>query len=293
VAPVRSSSLVFTAPSLTFACRQVGLRGLPLGRGRMRRGGFIWLDLPQLGSPSELSLRAGCSLLSWDSSACSSPPTFTPGVHSRSPRAPSAEPYQGLGPVPPSRFLTALTACSTRVPRACCIPLPAMRFAAFPARSASPPGGGLSTARLSRDAAHTLRRMFLVGSRTASPRPAALLSLLLAVRRRSRVAEPRLEHRGAWQARGLATTRSGISARRSRSAEAARLALRCTVPAVISPCLAEAGAARPPWALPPPRRLVDLGSTHPADPASIAGAPRPPRSSRSDRLQGLSPPTSP
>jgi len=41
---------------------------------------------------------------------------ITPSVHSRSPKTPSAGPYQGSSPVPPPRFLTALTACSTRVP---------------------------------------------------------------------------------------------------------------------------------------------------------------------------------
>jgi hypothetical protein len=45
-----------------------------------------------------------------------------------------------------------------------------VRFAAFPSRSVSPPGGGLYPARLSRDAL-TLRRIPLVSSRTASPRP--------------------------------------------------------------------------------------------------------------------------
>lgn len=51
-------------------------------------------------------------------------------------RLPSAEQCQLPGPVPPPRFLTALTACSTWVLRACCIPLPAMRFAVFPSRAA-------------------------------------------------------------------------------------------------------------------------------------------------------------
>jgi hypothetical protein len=155
VGPIRSSmrskSLVFLAPSMTFACHQVGLRGLShrrcLGLGRV-----TWRCLSQLGSPSELSLRAGFPLLSWDSSACAPPPTYTPGVHSRSPRAPSAGPYQGPDHVPPPRFLSALTACSTWVLRACCIPLPAMRFVAFPPRRAIPPGGGLHPARLPRDA---------------------------------------------------------------------------------------------------------------------------------------------
>ena len=78
----------------------------------------------------------------------------TPSVHSQSPKTPSAGPYQGPSPVPPSRFLTALTACSTRVLQACCILLPTVRFAAFPPRNASSPGGGLCPARLSRDASH-------------------------------------------------------------------------------------------------------------------------------------------
>jgi hypothetical protein len=46
-----------------------------------------------------------------------------------------------------------------------------VRFAPFPTCSVSPPRGSLYPARLSRDAAHTLRRIPLVSSRTASPRP--------------------------------------------------------------------------------------------------------------------------
>jgi hypothetical protein len=46
-----------------------------------------------------------------------------------------------------------------------------MRFAVFPPRVARPIRGCLRNPRLSHDATHTLRRIPLVGSRTASPRP--------------------------------------------------------------------------------------------------------------------------
>jgi hypothetical protein len=96
--------------------------------------------------------------------------------------------------VPSTRFLTALTAYSTRVLRACCIPLPTVRFVPFPTGSVNPPGGDLNPARLSRDAAHTLRRIPLVSSRTASPRP--LPSCRFRSLRRRFVSAVRLGSRG-------------------------------------------------------------------------------------------------
>jgi hypothetical protein len=98
------------------------------------------------------------------------------GVHFGCPlpgtlRFPSAEQCHLLDRVPPSRFLTALTASSTRVLRACCIPHPTMRFAAFPSHVASTTlRRSCASPRLPRDA-HTLRRIPLASSRTASPRP--------------------------------------------------------------------------------------------------------------------------
>jgi hypothetical protein len=98
------------------------------------------------------------------------------GVHFGCPlpgtlRFPLAEQCHLLDRVPPSRFLTALTASSTRVLRACCIPHPTMRFAAFPSHVASTTlRRSCASPRLPRDA-HTLRRIPLASSRTASPRP--------------------------------------------------------------------------------------------------------------------------
>lgn len=78
-----------------------------------------------------------------------------PRVHSRRPASPTRRSVRSApfgrrchpsGRVPPSRSLTALTACSARGLRACCIPQPAMGFAAFGAirmvlsRSSGPPG---------------------------------------------------------------------------------------------------------------------------------------------------------
>jgi len=92
----------------------------------------------QLSSPSELSLRAGCSppLLGFVHFRLSVDAHLgcpLPGAR----RLPSVEQCHLPDRVPPSRFLTALTASSTRVSRACCIPLPTMRFAAFPSLAAS------------------------------------------------------------------------------------------------------------------------------------------------------------
>lgn len=117
-------------------------------------------SLSALGFPSSHEIRP-----------LSAPPsTLIPDVHSRNPRAPSVEQHHLLDPVPPSWFLTTLTASSIWMLRACCIPLPTMRFAVFPLRSVSPPRGDLYPARLPHDAL-TLRRIPLVSSRTASPQP--------------------------------------------------------------------------------------------------------------------------
>jgi len=80
-------------------------------------------------------------------------------------------------PVPSSWFHTTSTASSARRSRACCIPLPILGFAAFPANrrlpSANPANRTcfVDALTLPRDAFHTPRRTPLADSRTASPRP--------------------------------------------------------------------------------------------------------------------------
>jgi hypothetical protein len=65
-----------------------------------------------------------------------------PSVHSRFGVAayPSASPCQETRPVPPSRFLTALTACSARTLRVCCAPLPVRGSPRFSRSSSGPEG---------------------------------------------------------------------------------------------------------------------------------------------------------
>jgi hypothetical protein len=65
-----------------------------------------------------------------------------PSVHSRFGVAasPSADPCQGIRPVPPPRFLTALTACSARTLRVCCAPLPVRGSPRFSRSSSGPEG---------------------------------------------------------------------------------------------------------------------------------------------------------
>jgi len=168
----RIGSLAFPDPSLTFTRHRAGLRGLPCGTCRAndfldRLAGLLqlsslfralsprWVSPPLLGFVLfRLSVDAhfGCPL---------------PGA--RGP--PSVEQSHLPDPVPPSRFLTALTASSTRVSRACCIPLPTMRFAMFPSRAASLPWSSLHEPASSPRRAYTPRRIPLASSRTASPRP--------------------------------------------------------------------------------------------------------------------------
>lgn len=63
-------------------------------------------------------------------------------VHSRSDVSalPSARCCQASGPVPPSRFLTALTASSARTSRVCCTPLPARGSSRFHRGDREPEG---------------------------------------------------------------------------------------------------------------------------------------------------------
>jgi hypothetical protein len=110
-------------------------------------------------------------LLSWDSSV-SLPPATLPRVHSRKPRLPSDQCCHTPVHVPPSWFRTTSTACSARELRVCCTPQPAKgspRFARTASR-ATREWRGL-TGRDPRDAVHTLRRVPLISSRTASLRP--------------------------------------------------------------------------------------------------------------------------
>jgi hypothetical protein len=95
-------------------------------------------------------------------------------VHSRLGVAalPSASPCQGTRPVPPSRFLTALTASSARALRVCCAPLPVRGSSRF-SRSSSGPEGP-DACGPPRDA-YSPRRILLVGSRIRITAVVALL----------------------------------------------------------------------------------------------------------------------
>jgi hypothetical protein len=110
-------------------------------------------------------------LLSWDS------PTYRPSADRPSARPlPEAEASFGstVPPVvlvPPSWFLTTSAAFSAQGLQVCCALLPAVGFDALPAPASRPPEGTLQDRRVSRAAFHTLRRVPLVSSRTASLRP--------------------------------------------------------------------------------------------------------------------------
>jgi hypothetical protein len=93
----------------------------------------------------------------------------TPGSRRR---LPSVGRCHAPDPVPPPRFPTALTACSIRRSRVCCTPLPARGSPRFLRRDASPVRRRACTPRaFPAMRLHTPRRIPLVGSRTASPRP--------------------------------------------------------------------------------------------------------------------------
>jgi hypothetical protein len=115
--------------------------------------------LPRLEKPSRLS---------WDSPHPSI--DIVSSVHSRERRRSHRPVGTTAKHVPPSWFRTTSTVCSARKSRACCIPLPIVGFAAFsgkPSQAPAPVHDFLSP----RDAVHTLRRIPLTSSRTASPRP--------------------------------------------------------------------------------------------------------------------------
>jgi hypothetical protein len=92
-------------------------------------------------------------------------------VHSRKPRLPSGRRCQPSTLVPPSWFLTTSTVSSTQGLRVCCTPLPALEFDAFPVPASRSPESVLQVLRVPRAAGHTLRRVPLISSRTASLRP--------------------------------------------------------------------------------------------------------------------------
>jgi hypothetical protein len=103
--------------------RPRGLR-LPFGASRSALARFRPARAP-----------CGRSRLSWDS-PCASPPTLARLVHGVSP--PRGLPEPSGKHVPPSWFCTTSTVCHAREVRACCIPLPTLRFAAFRAFPAPP-----------------------------------------------------------------------------------------------------------------------------------------------------------
>jgi len=79
--------------------------------------------------------------------------------------------------VPSSWFRTTSTVSAAPCSRACCIPLPILGFAAFPAGAARPPTevDCRSELRVSRDVNPTLRRNDSNDGRTASPQPLSVL----------------------------------------------------------------------------------------------------------------------
>jgi len=106
----------------------------------------------------------------------STPPPTLPGVHSRARcRSLRSRRFPLRDPVPSSWFCTTPMVSSARRLRACCIPLPVMRFAAFPGtelpfqpvRDRQVRG----SRSISRDAVHTPRRIPPDRSRTTSPWP--------------------------------------------------------------------------------------------------------------------------
>jgi hypothetical protein len=112
------------------------------------------------------------TLLSWDSSACAPPPTFTSGVHSRVPEGP----LRSVSATCPTRSAFAVSHRLDGLlhPGAAGMLHPAagheVRRVSVARRQARPEAL-LRGSRLSHDAARTLRRIPLASSRTASPRP--------------------------------------------------------------------------------------------------------------------------
>jgi len=94
---------------------------------------------------------------------CSPPSTSLLRVHSQRPRPPSAQRCQTPGHVPSTRFLTALTGCSTHEIAGLLRPAANLGFVSFRARLWPAPATRKQLARVAdgvpRDAVHTLRRL--------------------------------------------------------------------------------------------------------------------------------------
>jgi hypothetical protein len=103
---------------------------------------------------------------------CSLPPVHLLRVHSREPRLPSGQRCHTPAHVPLSWFRTTSTVSSAQELRVCCTPQPAKGSSRF-MLSISPrrPKTTRRDGDNSRDAVHTLRRLSLASSRTASLRP--------------------------------------------------------------------------------------------------------------------------
>jgi len=165
---VGSGSLVFPAPSMALARHQADLRGLPFHPGSSPIG--FDLSVPPTASPLlQSSLSApGRTLLSWDSSTCAPPPTYrrasTPGDVSAS-FGRAVPPTRSRSASVVSRHLDGLLRASVA---GLLRPATGLGFAAFPRWCPLPVGRRLPRIPATRP---TLRRIPLVSSRTASPRP--------------------------------------------------------------------------------------------------------------------------
>jgi len=164
--------LAFPAPSLTFSCHQVGLRGLPL-RAPLKPIGLI----VSLASCSSALLQSnlsalGVPLLSWDSSTSASSPFDTPDVHSRGPGG-SLRTRSATCPSC-SAFAVSHRLDGFLHPGAAGLLHPAagheVRRVSVARRQHHPEAALIELASSPRRS-HTLRRIPLVSSRTASPRP--------------------------------------------------------------------------------------------------------------------------
>jgi len=110
-------------------------------------------------------------LLSWDSSVAL-PLVYLTRVHSRGPRPPSDRRCQAPIHVPPSWFRTTSMVFSARELRVCCTPQPTKGSPRFMLAVAPlHPKAARHAGDTPRDAVHTLRRLPLASSRTASLRP--------------------------------------------------------------------------------------------------------------------------
>jgi hypothetical protein len=169
----------FPAPSMALGRCRPGLRGLPAlaalpGEIDPHDLRLAFRALATLLEPAT-SRRTGTGLLlSWSCPLVASPPcsvcASTPEWRPETPLFGPVVPRTDL--VPPSWFLTTSTAFSAQGLRVCCTPLPALGFIAFPVtcpRRFRRSRGRENT--IPAMWAHTLRRVPLADSRTASLRP--------------------------------------------------------------------------------------------------------------------------